>query len=107
MNEIEKIYFHDSCVCKMECSNSDIVMVIDVCMWMQDGYIEGDEELKESTIKFSGVSEYSWKSGKKETNIDYDSIIDMSIADNHVKFIMDDFRISIVEFNYKKCSIMQ
>lgn len=98
---LNKINFHDSCVNTLIYKNGIIILNIDLCMWQQTGYKAGEPELKEIILKFFNVTNYKWDSVKNETDIDYDTILDIMYKDNIVKIVMQDQEISILEF---KCN---
>lgn len=101
---VKKINFHDSFVNKIIFSNGIVVMNITLCMWKQEGYKEGDPELKEVDITFFDVKNYKWSSNKREEEIDYDTIIEIKVEDNKVEIILEDeevlgmSEVSIVSF---------
>lgn len=101
---LKKINFHDSCVNTLTYKNRTVILNIDLCMWKQMEYKTGEAELKEIILKFFNVTNYKWDSLKKETDIDYDTIINITYKDNIVKIVMEDQEISILEF---KCSSAQ
>ena len=44
---IKKINFNDSCVNELVYANGTVILNIDLCMWKQNEYQDGDPELKE------------------------------------------------------------
>lgn len=101
-NLINKINFNDSCVNKLFCENGSVILNIDLCMWKQKEYKEGEPELKEAVLKFVNIKNYNWNSEKTEKDIDYDSIIDITYDGSIVKIILEDEDISIVTFQCRE-----
>lgn len=102
---VRKINFHDSCINKLIYTEKTVVLNIDLCMWMQKEYQDGEPELKEVTLKFLNVAKYNWDSEKNEEDIDYDSIIDFTYEKSIVKIVLyDDKNVSILTF---ECSEVQ
>lgn len=95
----ENINFHDSNVLEVFHQNDVVKLKVDLCMWKQKEYKEGDDELKEILLEFTNVSDYMWDSEKKEDDVDYDTILEMSYYDGIVKIILQDDGISILTFN--------
>lgn len=101
---ISEFDFHDSNVIELIHEKNNVKMKIDLCMWKQKGYKEGDDELKEIFLEFNLAGNYIWDSEKKETDIDYDTILEMSYNNGVIKFILLDDTISILSF---KCSMVK
>lgn len=95
---VENINFNDSCVNKIEFFYKIVVMNIDLCMWKQKGYQEGDSELREVDIIFSDVTNYNWISDKNEENVDYDEIIEIKVKNNDIEIILKDEEVSVLSF---------
>lgn len=93
---LNKINFNDSCVNKIVFSNRTVIINIDLCMWKQKGYKEGDSELKEVDIIFFDVTNYNWDSDKSEEEIDDDTIIEIKVKDNKIEIILEDEEVSKV-----------
>ena len=101
---IKKINFNDSCVNELVYANGTVILNIDLCMWKQIEYQDGDPELKEVILKFLNSTNYNWDSEKREDEIDYDSIVDVTCEESTVKIVLEDECISILTF---KCSEVQ
>ena len=101
---IKKVNFNDSCVNELVYTNGTVILNIDLCMWKQNEYQDGDPELKEVILKFLNSTNYNWDSGKREDEIDYDSIVDVTFEEGTVKIVLEDEGISILTF---KCSEVQ
>ena len=95
---IKEFDFHDSCVNKLEYRDDSIFLDIDLCMWKQNDYKEGQQELKRVVLKFLDVKNYNWDSEKTEEDIDYDSIISATYNENNVKIVMGDDVVSVLSF---------
>lgn len=101
---VRNLNFNDSFVNKIVFSDGMVVMNIDLCMWKQKGYKEGNPELEEVDVIFRGVTNYKWSSNKSEGEIDYDTIIEIKVEDNKIEVILEDeevlemSRVSIVSF---------
>ena len=98
---IKKYDFHDSCVVGISHEIDSIKIKIDLCMWRQKGYIDGDREVKEVILKFYSVQDYKWNSDKKEKDIDQDTIMEISYNKKIIKIILVDDNVSIITF---KCT---
>ena len=59
---ISKFDFHDSNVIALHHKENNLVIKLDLCMWKQKNYNEGDDELKEVFIEFTNVEKYVWDS---------------------------------------------
>lgn len=46
---IQKYHFHDSSVIELFHDSNRVQLKIDLCMWKQKGYKEGEDELKDFT----------------------------------------------------------
>lgn len=101
---VHKINFNDSYVNKLIYKNNTVILNINLCMWKQKGYKNGEPELKEVILKFTNSENYNWDSEKKEEDIDYDSIITVSYEKNTITIVLEDEDISILTFN---CSEVQ
>lgn len=99
---VKNINFHDSNVIELLYENNMVKLKIDLCMWQQKDYKEGDSELKEVLLVFDAVENYVWDSLKTEKEIDYDTILDMSYNDRILKIILLDNEISIITFKCDK-----
>lgn len=51
--------FHDSCVNKLEYRDNSIFLDIDLYMWKQNDYKEGQQELKRVVLKVLDVKNYN------------------------------------------------
>ena len=101
---LEKVNFNDSCVNELEYINGTVILNIDLCMWKQKDYKDGEPELKEVTLTFLDSKDYKWESDKDEEDIEYDSIIDITFEDKMIKIVLEDEDISILTF---KCYEVQ
>lgn len=101
---VKKINFNDSCVNELICANGTVILDIDLCMWKQREYQDGDPELKEVILKFLNSTRYNWDSEKTEKDIDYDSIVDITYKESIVKIVLEDEDVSILTF---ECSEVQ
>ena len=101
---IKKINFNDSCVNKLVYANGTVILSIDLCMWKQREYQDGASELKEVTLRFLNSANYNWDSEKREDEIDYDSIVDVTCEESIVKIVLEDEGVSILTF---ECSEVQ
>lgn len=93
---IKKISFHDSSVVELFREDDKLRIKIDLCMWMQEGYKEGEDEIKDIILEFDKVTDYVWDSDKAESDIDYDTILELSYNDGILKIILLDEGISII-----------
>lgn len=98
---IKKINFHDSNVIELFREGGKVRFRIDLCMWKQKEYKEGTDEIKEIILEFNMITDYMWDSSKAESDIDYDTILELSYNDGVVKIVLEDEDISIVTF---KCN---
>lgn len=95
---VKRINFHDSNVIELYNKDSIVRIKLDLCMWMQREYKEGAEEIKEITLEFTEITNYKWDSDKEESEIDYDTILELLYDDGIVKIVLEDKGISIVTF---------
>lgn len=95
---VENINFHDSNVIELLYENNIVKLKLDLCMWQQKDYKEGDDEIKEILLVFEAVEDYIWDSLKTEKDIDYDTILDISYNNGILKIILQDGEISIITF---------
>lgn len=101
---IQEIDFHDSNVIELLHENNRVKLKIDLCMWKQEGYQDGDDELKEILLEFDSVVDYIWDSDKEETDIDYDTILEISYSNEVFKIVLADDGGSIITF---KCNAVK
>ncbi|MBO5284235.1 MAG: hypothetical protein J6B43_14135 [Lachnospiraceae bacterium] len=101
---IQKIDFHDSNVIELLHENDRVKLKIDLCMWKQEEYQQGDDELKEVLLEFDSVVDYKWDSNKAETDIDYDTILEISYSNEVLKIVLADDEVSIITF---KCNTVK
>lgn len=95
---VKRINFHDSNVIELFHKDSIVRIKLDLCMWMQREYKEGAEEIKEITLEFTEITDYKWDSDKEESEIDYDTILELLYDDGIIKIVLEDKGISIVTF---------
>ena len=95
---VKKINFNDSCVNKLVHENDMVILNLDLCMWKQKEYHDGEPELKEVVLEFMNSTNYNWDSEKREEDIDYDSIIDITYEESTVKIVLEDEDVSILTF---------
>lgn len=98
---LNKIDFHDSNVIELFHGDDTVKLKVDLCMWKQVGYREGDDELKEISLVFDSIMDYVWDAEKAETDIDYDTILEITYNDGILKIVLQDDGISIITF---KCN---
>ena len=87
---VGRVNFHDSCLSKITLLDQVVALNIDLCMWKQNDYQEGDIELKEVNVVFKGIKNYSWDSEKSEEEVDYDTIINFNLEGNKIEVILLD-----------------
>ena len=104
---IKKYDFHDSCVVGILHEMDNIKIKMDLCMWRQKGYIDGERELKEVILKFYSVHDYKWNSYKKEEDIDYDTILQISYNKKIIKIILEDNDVSIITFKCNEIELIE
>lgn len=95
---VRKIDFHDSVVIELFHENNIVQLKIDLCMWRQKGYKEGDEEIKEIVLVFDAVTDYIWDSDKAEDQIDYDTILKVSYKKGILEIVLLDDVVSVISF---------
>lgn len=101
---IQKYNFHDSNVIELFHENNSVKLKIDLCMWKQEGYKEGDDELKEVLLEFNSIEDYIWDSDKTEADIDYDTILEILYSKKTLKIVLVDGGTSIITF---KCNVVE
>lgn len=102
---IKKIDFHDSNLIELLHENDKVKLKIELCMWRQVGYKEGEDELKEVSLEFDSVTDYIWDARKSEEDIDYDIILVTSYDDGILKIVLyddDDGGVSVISFKCNK-----
>ena len=82
----------------------DIIEKIDLCMWRQEGYKEGDDELREVILEFDSVKDYMWDADKTEADIDYDTILEISYDNGTLKIVLLDDGVAVITF---RCSTVE
>lgn len=92
---INRFYFHDSTIIDMKHRGNALILTIDLCMYMQRNYRDGDPELKRITAEFIGVSDF-----KTDTRIaaENSEILEFSFKHNTVKLVLLNDEVSVVEF---------
>lgn len=95
---VKSIDLHDSNLIELYHEKNDLIMRIDLCMWRQVQYVEGEEEMKEVLLKFYNIKQYLWDSAKKESDIDYETILEISCDGNLLKMVLLDESVSILTF---------
>lgn len=55
---VKKYYLHDSSLIEIIVGKEEktVRLIVDLCSWMQDDYVEGEPEIKPIEILFSGVT---------------------------------------------------
>ena len=102
---VKKIDFNDSCVNKLVYANGTVILSIDLCMWKQREYQDGASELKEVTLRFLNSANYNWDSEKREEDIDYDTIIDITCKEGTVKIVLEDEDVSVLTFECNEVQV--
>ena len=103
---VREIDFHDSSVIELFHENNRVQLKIDLCMWRQKGYKEGDEEIKEIILVFDAVTDYIWDSEKAENQIDYDTILKISYSKGILEIILLDNVVSVISFRSSTVKVM-
>lgn len=106
-NIIENINFHDSNVIELFHENNKVKLRIDLCMWKQEGYKEGDDELREVLLEFDSVENYVWDADKTEADIDYDTILEILYDNGIVKIVLANDEVSVIIFKCSEVKYMQ
>lgn len=101
---IKKIDFHDSNIIELLHENNKVKLKIDLCMWKQEGYKEGDDELREVCLEFDSVKDYVWDADKAEADIDYDTILEISYDNGTLKIVLADDGVAVIKF---RCSTVE
>lgn len=108
---VKNINFNDSYVNKIEFSNEAVIINIDLCMWKQRGYKEGNPELEKVDVVFFDIINYHWHSNKSEEEIDCDTIIEIKAEDDKIEIILEDeevrgvSEVSILSFKCKEAQL--
>lgn len=102
---VKNINFNDSCVNELVYKNGTVLLNIDLCMWKQKQYQDGETELKGIVLKFLNTTNYNWVSEKRESDIDYDSIIAITCEEDIVKVVLEDEEVSILTFKCREVII--
>ncbi len=103
---IKNISFHDSNVIELLVESDKVKITIDLCMWQQKEYKGKEDEIKNIILEFDKVTDYVWNSEKMESEIDYDTILELSYQDKILKIVLYDEEISIVTFKSENVRVI-
>lgn len=103
---IKSVNFHDSNVIELLFEGDKVRVTIDLCMWKQSEYKEGEDEIKNTILEFDKVTDYVWDSEKMESEIDYDTILEMSYKDEILKMVLYDEEVSIITFKSENVTVI-
>lgn len=68
------------------------------------GRKEGEEELKEISLKFESIKDYNWDAKKTEAEIDHDTILKITYDSERLEMTLLNGEISIISF---KCNTVE
>ena len=103
---VEKYDFHDSNISMIKLENTELTILADVCMWKQKDYQDDEDEICSKTLKFYKVCQFEWESDKEIIDIEYETIIKFEVNNEHVKIVMDDEGVSILDFSSQSVEII-
>lgn len=92
---ISSFSFHDSILKKLYFRENSLIINIDLCMYNQKGYKEGDPELKEMILEFSDITDFEWENRRK---LDCPEILKFSCENDRIKIVLLDGEISVITF---------
>ena len=79
---------HDSLISLIKLADTKLIMTVDFCYWMQNGYDESEPETGIIKLTFEGVSNYTGITGE----LDDFSILDVMYNNGVVTFtVCDDY----------------
>ena len=89
IDELLKQYcFHDSLISEISYTDNEVIITLDFCFWMQEGYQDGAPETGIIRLRLPDVNSYNGITGK----IDSYSILEATYKDNVLSILMmDDF----------------
>lgn len=99
---IHEYYFHDSVVTNMKYINNKLILIIELCMYMQNGYRDSDPETKTVTVEFIGVGNFEFDSDFKFEDAE---ILELSYENNTVKSVLFNDEISVIIFECSAVNI--
>lgn len=101
-----KYYLHDSFIERMYYSadNSTLTLVVNFAFWMQNNYMQGDDENGLIEVTFYDVSNYECKHG--DPTGDFVGILDAQVANNTLTLsLLDDETGDYLELNITSTSV--
>ncbi len=75
--------------------------MLDFCAWKQKEYSEGNAEIEKAVIEFENIRDFVWNSHIKETDIDYDTILDIFCNGEDVKIVLHNDDTTVISFKCK------
>ena len=81
---LEKYYFHDSSLCGFEYDdNGNVVLTISFCNWMQDDFVQGDDEVLKILLRFNNVIECVFKNYEPDKTDDCEILDALLVTNEH------------------------
>lgn len=111
-SSLDKYNLHDSLVNNIQYDNIEKKLIIDIelCNWLQSDYTEGESEMMNGTIEFTGISNYY----HEPTNMSFDSdeilsietLADTNSKDEKIKIVLrGDSDVKLITFNAKSIEL--
>ena len=85
--ELNNYVLHDSGILHIKKNDTIVTFDIMYCLFMQEGYKDGDPENALLKLTFNDVSEFN----SERDTYDSDEILDVKIDDDNVTFVVEDF----------------
>lgn len=99
---VREYYFHDSVLTDMKYSGNKLVLTVELCMYMQNGYSDGDPEIKTVNVEFIGVADFKFDN---RTGLEDAEILELSYENNAVKLVLFNDEISVIIFECSEVNI--
>lgn len=88
---LDRFSFHDGCVNGIAYADGEVRMSVDMRMYDQASYEDGDAETREAVVTFHDVKGYTWEWDKRsEEELDHDTILELNETDAGVEIILLD-----------------
>ena len=87
LSELNNYVLHDSSILNVTKKDTRVTFEIMYCLFMQDGYKDGDPENAKVELTFNDVEEFN----SERDSYDSDEILEIKIEDNIITFVVEDF----------------
>ncbi len=100
ISELNNYVLHDSCILNVTKNYNKVTFEIMYCLFMQDGYKEGDPENARLELTFNDVKKFN----SERESYDSDEILKIKIDDDNITFIVEDFNHETYSIKLKSSS---